>query len=203
VKTAAAAFAVLISAVTLSHALARDESCSRVRYQNAGFVERCGSELHSFILSLSDIRRLVKPGAHGGFYFACPLDAMCTRQPAIFGFFITPAEWQNGPKNDRALFELLRRIPHSHLPPTVPPVACPMFDVTLDGMAGRGSCFDQPIVKGELIVIVATDDRVGIVLTFSQRELAVGALRTKALAMMPKFKVDRASGDAGLLRWMK
>ena len=34
-------------------------------------------------------------------------------------------------------------------------------------------------------------------------DLAADKLKTNAVATLPKFKIDRAKGDVGLLRWMR
>ncbi len=58
-------------------------------------------------------------------------------------------------------------------------------------------------MKGSTIVVVASDDHVGIVLTFYHPNQNVSELLTEVLATIPRFKTERAVGDAALMRWLR
>jgi hypothetical protein len=88
-------------------------------------------------------------------------------------------------------------------PPELPSSACPLFDVSVDGMAGRAVCFDEAKMQGGNVVVVAADNYVGFLLIFYQRDQSANALRDKVLELLPRFKIERATGDVALLRWLK
>jgi hypothetical protein len=64
-------------------------------------------------------------------------------------------------------------------------------------MNGRAVCFD------ENVVVVAADDRVGFLLYFSQRDTPAAVLKNKVLEMLPRFEIERATGEVGLKRWLR
>jgi hypothetical protein len=74
-------------------------------------------------------------------------------------------------------------------------------------MAGRAVCYNasdmRPDLKGSAVIIAASDHHVGIVLFFHQREQSAADLRDRVLAIVPKFSVQRAAGDAALIRWLR
>jgi hypothetical protein len=53
------------------------------------------------------------------------------------------------------------------------------------------------------VVIVAADERVGFMLSFSQRGKPAIALKDKVLELLPRFEIERATGDLGLKKWLK
>jgi hypothetical protein len=69
-------------------------------------------------------------------------------------------------------------------------------------MRGRGVCLGVTDVKGgNIVVVVAADDRVGLALSFQQYRSA-GELRDEVLELMPRFKIERATGDS-VLEWFR
>jgi hypothetical protein len=204
-KLAAAVIAGLISVVASSIALAEIPACSPVTSSGAGFVVECGKQLYSYNLSLSEpklglsgIKREVGLDLHGRFAFSCPVEPMCANEPAVGGFFVAPAEWLGSSKDEQAIFQVLRDMPWpgGGMPP-IPSASCPVFDVLIGGMNGRAVCFDQSVV------VVATDDRVGFLLYFSLRDKPSDVLKDRVLEMLPRFEIERATGEAGLKRWLR
>jgi hypothetical protein len=208
----------LISAAIFSNASAQEPACRVVSAQGASFLEECGKQLNSFSLSLSEtklglseIKREVGRDLHGRFYFPCPVEPMCENEPTIGGSFIAPESWNKSPKNEVAIYQTFQRVPLMAIswssrggpPPEVPTAACPLFDVSVDGVAGRAVCFDNPKAKTVSVILVAADDRVGFLLSFYQRDQSVNGLRDKVLELIPRFKIERATGDVGLMRWVR
>jgi hypothetical protein len=213
VKFAAAVVACLISAFALSDASAQEPTCRFVRAVGAGFVEDCGKQLNAFRLILleaklgsSGVRRDVLGDMHGRFSFPCPVEPICGYQhePFISGFFVSAEQWNSSPKDEQAIYQAVRSNPlmRGGPPPQMPPAACSVFDVVIDGMRGRGVCLGVTDVKGgNIVVVVAADDRVGLALSFQQYRSA-GELRDEVLELMPRFKIERATGDS-VLEWFR
>jgi hypothetical protein len=205
VKFAAAVVAGLISAFALSDAFAQEPACQFVRALGAGFVEDCGKQLNAFRLILLEaklgstgVRREVLGDMHGRFSFPCPIEPMCGNEPFISGFFVSAELWNKSPKDEQAIYQAVRSNPlmRGGPPPQMPPAACPVFDVVIDGMRGRGVCLGVTEVKnGNIVVVVAADDRVGLAMSFQQYRSA-GELRDEVLEIMPRFKIERATGDS-------
>jgi hypothetical protein len=205
VKFAAAVVAGLISAFALSDASAQEPACRFVRALGAGFVEDCGKQLNAFRLILLEtklgstgVRREVLGDMHGRFSFPCPIEPMCGSEPFISGFFVSAEPWNNSPKDEQAIYQAVRSNPlmRGGPPPQMPPASCPVFDVVIDGMRGRGVCLGVTDVKNaNIVVVIAADDRVGFAMSFQQYRSA-GELRDEVLEMMPRFKIERATGDA-------
>jgi hypothetical protein len=204
VKFAAAVVAGLISAFALSDASAQEPACRFVRALGAGFVEDCGKQLNAFRLILLEtklgstgVRREVLGDMHGRFSFPCPIEPMCGSEPFISGFFVSAEPWNNSPKDEQAIYQAVRSNPlmRGGPPPQMPPASCPVFDVVIDGMRGRGVCLGVTDVKNaNIVVVIAADDRVGFAMSFQQYRSA-GELRDEVLEMMPRFKIERATGD--------
>jgi hypothetical protein len=205
VKFAAAVVAGLISAFALSDAFAQEPACQFVRALGAGFVEDCGKQLNAFRLILLEtklgsigVRREVLGDMHGRFSFPCPIEPMCGSEPFISGFFVSAEQWNNSPKDEQAIYQAVRSNPlmRGGPPPQMPPAACPVFDVVIDGMRGRGVCLGVTDVKNaNIVVVIAADDHVGLAMSFQQYRSA-SELRDEVLEIMPRFKIERATGDA-------
>jgi hypothetical protein len=211
-KFAVAIIALAISGFAAVAAVAQDvRPCRIVRAEGASFLEQCGNQLRSFSLSLTDIARSADHDIHGRFSFNCPIAPMCAGAPTIGGAFISPENWNRGPKDERAIFDALLQVPRfaaswsgpvgTALPP--PSVGCQIIDVSIGDMPGRAVCYNDDDKKGSSVVVVASDVDVGIVLTFHQREQSAADLRDRMLAIVPQFKVQRAAGDAALIRWVR
>jgi hypothetical protein len=205
VKFAAAVVAGLISAFTLSGAFAQEPACRFVRGLGAGFVEDCGKQLDAFRLILLEtklgsigVRREVVGDMHGRFSFPCPIEPMCGYEPFISGFFVSAEQWNSSPKDEQAIYQAVRSNPlmRGGPPPQMPPAACAVFDVVIDGMRGRGVCLGVTDVKNaNIVVVIAADDRVGLAMSFQQYRSA-SELRDEVLEIMPRFKIERATGDS-------
>jgi hypothetical protein len=205
VKFAAAAVAGLISAFAFSVAFAQEPACRFVRALGAGFVEDCGKQLNAFRLILLEaklgsigVRREVLGDMHGRFSFPCPIEPICGYEPFISGFFVSAEQWNKSPKDEQAIYQAVRSNPlmRGGPPPQMPPAACPVFDVAIDGMRGRGVCLGVTDVKNaNIVVVIAADDRVGLAMSFQQYRSA-SELRDEVLEIMPRFKIERATGDS-------
>jgi hypothetical protein len=218
-RLAAAAFAILALAALLSVASAQESGCRIVRASKAGFLEDCGKQLNSFTISLSEaslgasgVEREAFSDLHGYFSFPCPVAPMCGREASIGGFFVDAENWSKSTKDEQAIYRIARSVPMMALswsfaggePAPMPPVACPVFDVSVGDMTGRAVCFDQAAVKGgNMIVAVVADDKVGMVLSFHRPNGSSAQLRDEVLGLMPRFKIERATGDVGLMRWFR
>jgi hypothetical protein len=159
------------------------------------------------VLNLNDVRRQVVTELPGRFAFRCVLAPMCDDEPNIGGFFVDPAIWRNSAKDDHAILDILQQ--HGLVPAAAPgaqpgvspPVACAVFDVTVGDLPGRGACFD--VADGSAVVIIAGDANVAFVLSFFQNRRTPGAMREKALDLIPQFKMTHPTGDVALMRWMR
>ena len=196
---------VALAAVTVGGASAQSSittECRGIMERGAAFLEQCGDRLNAWSLKLPEFKREMGSDLHGRFFFYCPIEIMCDGEPAIAGRLLLAAEWQASPRDESAIYELANRLwePLRPLPP-IPPPGCPMFDVSLAGMAGRAVCFDEPGLKGGSVFVVAGDDRVAVLLAFSQRDELSRALRKKVVELLPRFKIERATGDAALMDW--
>jgi hypothetical protein len=204
VKFAAAVVAGLISAFALSDASAQEPACRFVRALGAGFVEDCGKQLNAFRLILLEtklgstgVRREVLGDMHGRFSFPCPIEPMCGNEPFISGFFVSAELWNKSPKDEQAIYQAVRSNPlmRGGPPPQMPPASCPVFEIVIDGMRGRGVCLGVTDVKNaNIVVVIAADDRVGFAMSFQQYR-SPGELRDEVLEIMPRFKIERATGD--------
>jgi hypothetical protein len=191
---------------------AQDErrNCHILRGAGSSFLEDCGDRLHSFTLAFNDSRHMVDRDQQGRFSFLCTFGPMCVNEPKISGFFIKPEEWNNGAKDEAAIIAAFQGVPlmsgawsRPAVQPAPPPATCPVFDVAIDNLEGRAACYGGAEGKWSAVVIVVADDRVGIVLSFFQADHDAEAVRSKVLALVPKFGIQRASGDAGLKGWIR
>jgi hypothetical protein len=192
------------SAQSFSAASATSQECRDIQSYAAGFLEQCGDRLNAWSLTLSEFKREAGSDLHGRSVFHCPVELMCEGEPMIAGRFVNWAEWQASAKDERAIYERANAlwVPTRPLPP-VPPSACPLFDTSIAGMAGRAVCFDEAGVKGGIVVAVAADDHVAFVLSFYQQDKSANALKEKVVELLPRFKIERATGDAALLKWFR
>ena len=203
-KFAAAVVAYLISAFALSDAFAQEPACQLVRAQGASFVLNCGTQLNAFRLVLletklgsSGMRRETLGDMEGRFSFLCPMEPICGHEPVIGGFFISAEQWNKSSKDEQAIYQAsMRGVPQ----PQVSPATCSMFDVVVGGMPGRGTCLG--VKGGNIVIIVAADDRVGLLLHF-QNDRSASELRDQVIEIMPRFKIERATGDSALLEWFR
>ena len=207
-RLAAAVIAGVIAVVMFSDAFAQDtKECQFVRRERSGFVEACGTQLRAFFVDAGAKRKPVL-GLEGLFSFECPIDQMCVDEPRISGGFIDPKVWFDSAKDERAIYQTLMSLPFGNgwrasdgRP--VPDLACSPFDVSVDGLSGRAVCFEGADLKGAAVVLVAADGQMGFVLNFCQPGQTSAALREKAIELIARFKIERATGDVALLKWFK
>jgi hypothetical protein len=205
------ACAVAIGLVSVSlgtPAIADEPSCKPLGVLGAAVLEQCGEQLHSFALDLSDLKREVTNDAEGRFTFDCPVSIMCDGSPAISGFFVDADKWKSSAKDAQAIGLIMQGSPVTAesapaSPKPAPASACAPFDVTIGGASGKGACFNDAAAKTATVAMVLADDDVGFLLSFSQKDITADKLKDSAVAMLPNFKIDRAKGDLGLMRWMR
>jgi hypothetical protein len=183
-------------------------SCEVVQVHDIGLLEDCGDELRSFTLNLSDLKREVRGDVSGRFSYACPLEVMCEGEPTITGFFISPDSWQTGAKDEAAIFQALSSIPlgangKKGASGKMPFPVCPISDVTVAGLPGRAVCFDENMMKGGNVVVVAANNEIAFLLVFYRKDKPSSVVRDKMLALLPRFNVERVTGDVRLLRWIR
>lgn len=208
----------LLAAATVGDASAQSppaassatQECRGISQDKASFLERCGDRLNAWRLTLP-FKREIWSDLHGRIFFSCGIEPMCDGEPTIGGGFVNRAEWQAGARNERAIFKLLMdrlltdhlQVPIEQLPP-MPHPACPLFDVSFAGMAGKAICFGEPGVNRSSVVVVAADDRAAFLLRFYQQDRSPDALKEKVVfEWLPRFKIERATGDAALLKWFR
>jgi hypothetical protein len=190
-------------------AFADEPACKLIGVLGASLLDQCGDQLHSFGLDLSDIKREVSNDQEGRFSFGCPVSIMCDGSPAIDGFFVDADKWKNSAKDAQSIDQIMRSAPittenaGATMQKPMSAAACEPFDVAISGIIGKGVCFNDAATKTAIVAMVFVDDDVGLLLNFSQKGVAADKLRDSAIAMLPKFKIERAKGDVGLLRWMR
>jgi hypothetical protein len=197
------AMAVVAGVSMAIGALAQQQpGCQLLRADGAAFVERCGDRLNSFALGLDDISRAAVRDAYGRFGFICPIELMCENKPEILGWFIDPQSWKQGAQDEWAIADLLMKRAWDP-PPSVPKSSCDAFDAKVADMTGRAVCYEFRDIGLSVILIVAADEKTGFVLVFQQRGADWMQVRDKALQGLARFRIQRASGDSALMRWMK
>jgi hypothetical protein len=183
-------------------AAAAPQECRRVTQDRAGFLEKCGDRINAWRLTLP-FKREILGDLHGRIFFHCGIEPMCEGEPTIGGQFVPHAEWQAGARDEHAIFELAVGSSVQPLPP-MPHPACPLFDVSFGGMTGRAVCFGEPGVNRSSVIVVAADDRVAFLLRFYQQDKSPDALKEKVVfEWLPRFVIERATGDAALLKWFR
>jgi len=207
-KFTGAAVIGLVSASLCTPVFADEPACKVIGVLGAGLLEQCGDQLHSFALDLEDIKREVSNDQEGRFTFGCPIPIMCEGSPSISGFFVDADKWKKSAKDAQVIGQIMQSPPMTAedagaLTPKAMLAACEPFDVTISSASGKGACFKDPATKTARVAMVFADDDVSFLLNFSQKDIPADKLRDKAVAMLPKFKMERAKGDVGLLRWMR
>ena len=207
---AAAVLAILIALT--SHAVAQEgkKDCRVVRAEGTSFLEDCGATLRSFMLWSKDLRHAAQRDMHGRFVFYCPLEPMCRDEPKISGFFIEPENWLKSAKDDKAIFEASTSIPIAAgswtapaVPPLPPATMCPVFDLVVGTMPARAVCYAGDRDKWSAVIVVAADDKVGIVLVFFQADHDTEKLRSKVLESASRLSTQWATGDGDLRSWLR
>lgn len=221
---AIAAFSVLATTASLAQVT---PSCRIVRADGASILQKCGDTLRSFSLLTSDMRGRVAQDMHGRrFYFACRLaphsdlldtlrdrkpeesNYSCRTEPSISGFFFDPTDWRNSHKDEQAILATLTHHPHNSgiLNDKISSALkfnCAVFDASVGDLPAKAACLGGSDMKTGAITVIAADDRVGVVLGFSQGDQSAEVFRSQVLEMLSRFIVERGTGDAALLRWIK
>ena len=196
-----------VSTLCYGAAAQDNRPCQVVSVKDAGLLLGCADQLKGSLLTFEDVRRQVASEGQGRFIFACVLAPMCEDEPNLGGFFIDPVQWHQSAKDEPAMLEILQRnglVPAAARgadPNTPPPPACAVFDVEIGDLPGRAVCFD--VADGSAVVVIAGDDQVAVVLSFFQRKRTPGAMREKAMDMIPLFRMKRPTGDIALMRWIR
>lgn len=201
-RLSAAAIISLISVAGFSGAFAQKAECRVLNGHDASMLHQCGETLNSFSLQLAN--REARSDLHGRIRFSCPIESMCERGLAAGGFFVSAAKWQDSAKDEHSILEMLRRFPMASATWPMPTVACRPFDISIGDMAGRGICLsfsEEPKTAG--IVMVVADDHVGLFLHFYDQDSSADTLKDKVKDLLSRSRVERAVGDAGLMRWIR
>jgi hypothetical protein len=198
----------LVSMTLCAPALADEPACKVIGVLGASLLQQCGDQLHSFGVDLDDRRREVSNDPDGRFSFDCPVPLMCTGSPSIGGFFVDADKWKKSAKDASTISQIMQSPPATAenadaSAPKPAPAACEAFDVAIGGASGKGACFDDTATKTATVAMVLVDDDVAFLLNFSQKGIAADKLKDSVVTTLAKFKIERAKGDVGLLRWMR
>ena len=205
-------FAALVALAAPAAAAAEDrEVCDVTRAHPAGLLVKCGAQIKSVVLSYDDIRRQLRSDPQGVFHYVCPIEEMCESEPRISGWMIDHARWQNTEHSDASIFELLRQPPiilrraAKPLDAAGDPLksTCGVLELELAGLPAQAVCYDFGESNSTSIVAVAANHEIGFVVLFNQHNVDAAALQEKVRTLLPRFKLERASGDADLLRWLQ
>jgi hypothetical protein len=200
---------LLISSFAPAHADPTDP-CKTIRAEGAAFVQLCGgSRLRSFSLSMPGTERTAARQHTNQFRFSCR-PGFCQDEPEILGWFIDYRVWAQSKQDESAIFDVLAAEvgwkllrSEQHWRGILKP-SCEASKITLAGLPGQMTCYNTGVPTAEYpatIVMVAADDRVGLLLLFQSSDSknianqAVSALRT--------FSLERGEGDATLERWLR
>ena len=205
--------------------------CKVVRMEGAGFLKHCGDRLQLWHLKSSDERWRSGLDLHGRFSFECfilpskrPLGLTiydilrsqattgdmprCPDQQNVGGFFFDSTQWQKSSKDASDIKAALLKMPllqaysdMSEQPATE--VTCQAFDITVGDITARAACFRFSEVKGDFGVMVLTDAENSLVLTYRDNELLADDLKNSFVKFVQSLTIERASGDAALLRWIQ
>ena len=64
-------------------------------------------------------------------------------------------------------------------------------------------CYVGENQKATGLFAVVANEEIGFVMAFRSDELDSKALREKVMSIVPRFEIESATGDYGLLRWMR
>ena len=223
VRRATAFLAGVLFAGVVCETPAFGEDCKFVQSRAASYLEQCGDKLRSFSLQMSDQSWQAVAGLRGKNWFVCRTHiearpsmlevlsgagenpgTLCPGEPVVGFSFVAAAYWKNSSKDDAAILEALATSSIAAFEPAIPvsAIACPVWDVTVAEMPGRALCLT--VGPATIVAVVSGDDKNAFVLAFSQADSNVEALKDKvSKTLLPKFAVEHATGDAGLLRWLQ
>ena len=223
---------VVVSVLGVTCAGAEQPSeCKGVLLKGAGVLKQCGDRLQLWNLKPLDERWRAGQDLHGRFSFECfilpskrPPDVTiydmlrsqaatgdmprCPDQLSVGGFFFDAGEWQKGPKDENAIQAALFQMPlgsgvwTNELKHSIRSI-CPAFDITIGGVNARAACFELSDLKQNMIAMAVVDEDTSLVLTFLKDDLTADALKSSFLDFVRLLTIERASGDAALLRWLQ
>jgi hypothetical protein len=198
----------LVWASLAAPASADEAACKVLGVLGSSLLRQCGDQLHSFGLDLSDMRREVANDQEGKFSYDCPVSLMCIGSPSIGGFFVDADKWKKSNKDAQTISQIVQSPPMTAegagaATPKPMLAACDVFDVAIGSASGKGVCFNDAATKTTTVAMILVDDDVAFLLNFSQKDVAADKLKAGAVATLPKFKIERAKGDVGLMRWMR
>jgi hypothetical protein len=201
------ALAVLLGAATLMPpgmlpAHGDDTACRVIRIVGNNILKHCGNEVRSMTLSLREVKRGLASDRSGRFSFPCPIEHMCEGEPDVWGWFIDETPSRAGARDEAAIRLLLRNAPIIMTDDSVKPT-CAVSTVDVAGLESRSMCFELTPESLHVVVVVGAGEDIGFLLMFAQRGLGSELLREKVSAITPKFILQRATGDAGLLKWLR
>jgi hypothetical protein len=186
------------------------QRCTLARLSPMGMLEHCDDQLRSRVLEMEDLRRILTVEQSGVFYFACPLEDLCGDDPQISGWIVNGRRWQPSPQDEQTIFGIFQAIPaprgfsrNNPLSIAQPESLCGLFDVTLAGLSGRGVCYRSDDQQASAVVVVVSDATLGFILVFHQQDIDGSVLKEKVLALLPRFKLQVATGDIGIARWLR
>ncbi len=226
-KSAAFLVGIFLATILYGPAGSASDSCEPLvsqRRWGAGFLEQCGDQLRSFALVPTDGRwRDGYYDFHGTFSFKCLNEPTaeqlgllaqfpdyvasqrtpCPDEPEISGSFIDHHEWIAAAKDGEGILRAaLRRSFMRDSSFSVPPAVCQPFDLSVGGLFGKATCVENS--SSSTIIAGFSDNRVAFTLIFSQQNRPLEALKDQVKEILAHhFKVERGTGDANLLRWIK
>jgi hypothetical protein len=211
---AATAFAltVLAAAANAETSVDTGPTCQILGLRPDAVLEQCGDKVRSISLAMRDIARVVSiDGSSGAMVFVCPVQQICSGEPVISGWLVDPRRWTKSARDEDTLFALLltppaviaRRGRNPWTDQPHPTASCPMFDIQIAGLSGRAVCYVAENQKSAGLFAVVANDEVGFVMAFRSDELDTPGLREKVLTILPRFQIEVATGDHGLLRWIR
>jgi hypothetical protein len=198
--------AALLGAAMLLPALVpargEDGACRVIRIVGNNILKHCGDQVRSMTLSLREVKRGLASDRSGRFSFPCPIEQMCEGEPDLWGWFIDEAAWEAGARDEAAIRLLLRHAPVVMTDETAK-ATCAVSTIEVAGLESRTICFELVPENLHVVVVVGGGGDIGFLLMFAQRGLGSELLREKVSAITPKFILQRAAGDAGLLKWLR
>ena len=222
-KSSALALIVLVG-LTYSTVSLADSRCEPIYLERwffgsgAGFLEKCGDQLRSWALKPTDVRWREET-SHHGFGFTCSIEPSaqelgllaqfpeyvasqrkpCPDEPEMQGRLLMFLDDSNAPSQEEeaivwSAFGDPER-PNSSLPRTT----CPAFDASIGSLSGRATCLSDT-----QIIARFRDERLSFLLLFTQENKPLAALKAKVqMILSTQFTIERGTGDASLLRWMR
>jgi hypothetical protein len=181
--------------------------CTSLRVRAGSVLLGCGDRLKALSIAMNDIRRQPGVDPSGTFSFSCPIALLCADEPQITGWLIEQHRWTDSSRDEAAIFEIFKRAPSAPQGFDGAGAAqssdCGLFDVQFAGLSGRGLCYRVASTQSNAVVVAAASREVGCLLVFYADGGDLQALREKVLTILPRFRMDVDTGDAGLMKWVR